>query len=130
VWAKEHHLSKATTKIRRALPSHGFCVTSNLQNTTHKHKERADHTRKRAETKTNGEHKRTATASGRNSRKTTLKVQGCLQGSSKDTTEKVQGYLQGFPKDNTKRVQGYLQGFSKDTTKRNQGYLQGYLQGY
>jgi len=72
--------SKIDPKIRRTLPSHGFCVTSNLQNTTHKHKERADHPRKRAETTTNGKHKRAATTSRRNRRKTILKVKGYLQG--------------------------------------------------
>jgi len=41
--------SKVGPKIRRTL-SQWFCVTSNLNNTTHKHKERAEHPRKRAET--------------------------------------------------------------------------------
>jgi len=68
--------SKIGPKIRRTLTSHGFCVSSNLQNTTRKHKERADHPRKRAETATNGKHKRAATTSRHNRRKTTLKLQG------------------------------------------------------
>jgi len=129
--------SKIGPKIRRTLPSHGFFVTSNLQNTTHKHKERTDQPRKRAETATNGKHKQAATASRHNRRKITLKVQGYLQGCPKDTTKGVQGYLQGCPKDTTKGVKGYLQGFAKDTTKGVKGYLQGFerdttnrLQGY
>ncbi|XP_050745805.1 uncharacterized protein LOC127011764 [Drosophila biarmipes] len=98
--------SKVGPKIRRILPGHGFCVTSNLQNTAREHKEREDHPRERVETTTNTEHKRAATSRyGR--QKPTVKSQRTRGKGSKDSSKDTQRTRGKGSKDSSKDTQKY-----------------------
>ncbi|XP_050745697.1 cylicin-1-like [Drosophila biarmipes] len=114
--------SKVGPKIRRTLPGHRFCVTSNLQNTVREHKKRENHPRERAEIRTNTEHIRPAT-SRYVRQKATIKCQRVSKDTtkgSKDSSKDTQRTRGEGSKDSSKETQRTQGKGSKDSPKDTQ----------